>query len=216
MEEVQKKGKFIVIEGLDGSGSTTQAVLLAKYLFEKDKCHVPVLTREPTSLTSYGKEIRRRLKNELLPNEEVIDDFGYWADLFVKDREWHLKNIVEHNTKMSLSVISDRHMLSTLAYQSSQGGDIKKLVEMHNGFVRPDMTIFLRISVETALQRQGKRGDSTEYFEKEHVLKKVAENYEKAISLIGEEQNVVIVDGSLTVEEVFNLIRNEVDKLYDY
>lgn len=213
MEEV-RKGKFVVIEGLDGSGSTTQAVLLGRYLFEKDKCHVPVLTREPTSLTSYGKEIRRRLKGNLLPGEEVISDFSYWANLFLNDRRWHLTNIVDRNNQTGLTVVSDRHMLSTLAYQSSQGGEMEKLVEMHKGLRKPDLTIFLRIPVSAALERQGKRGDSAEYFEREDFLRKVAENYEKAISLVGGEQNVVVVDGSLSVEEVHYRVRKEVDKLY--
>lgn len=213
---MQKEGKFIVIEGLDGSGSTTQTVLLSRYLFEKDKSNVPVLTREPTSLNEYGREIRRRLKNELLQGEEVIDDFSYWAELFVNDRRWHLKNVVEANLKVGLSVISDRHMLSTLAYQSSQGGEMETLAEMHRGMLKPSLTIFLRIPLETSLQRQDNRGGSAEYFEKEHILRRVAENYEKAISLVGEIQNVVVVDGSLLVEEVFGLIKKEVDRLFDY
>ena len=212
---MQKKGKFIVIEGLDGSGSTTQTIMLGRYLFEKDKSNVPVLTREPTALTSHGREIRRRLKGELLPGEEVIDDFSYWADLFLNDRKWHLSNVVAGNIQNGLIVISDRHMLSTLAYQSSQGGEMETLLKMHRGLLKPDLTILLRLPVEIALQRQGKRGDDTEYFEKENFLRKVAENYEKAVNLAGREQNVVVIDGSLPVQDVHEQVIKEVDKIFE-
>ncbi len=67
-------GKFIVLEGIDGSGTTTQAQRLANYLFEKDKRNAVLLTREPTKLSPYGIELRRRLAGTLLPGEEKIDD----------------------------------------------------------------------------------------------------------------------------------------------
>ena len=88
------KGKFIVLEGLDGSGTTTQASRLVKYLFEADKANDVLLTRNPTKHSPYGRELRRRLIGSLLPGEEVIDDQEYWSDLFVNDRKWHLDNYV--------------------------------------------------------------------------------------------------------------------------
>lgn len=213
---MNKRGKFIVLEGLDGSGTTTQAIMLCKYLFEKDKANVPVLTREPTSLTPYGQEIRRRLKNKLLPHEIAIDDFSYWADLFVNDRKWHLKNIVESNVQNGLTVISDRHMLSTLAYQSAQGGQMEYLISLHAGLTAPDLTLFLRVPVEITIQRmKTTRGETPEFFEKKDVLEKTADNYEKAIQLVGKEQNVTIIDGTFLIEEVHQQIKNEVDKLYE-
>lgn len=212
---MNKRGKFIVLEGLDGSGTTTQAIMLCKYLFEKDKANVLVLTREPTSLTPFGQEIRRRLKHELLPNETVIDDFKYWADLFVNDRKWHLENIVGSNVQKSLTVISDRHMLSTLAYQSAQGGQMEYLVSLHEGLPVPDLTLFLRVPVEITIQRmKTTRGETPEYFEMKESLERTAQNYETAIQLVGQEQKVVVIDGTLPIEEVHQQIRIEVDKLY--
>ena len=92
-------GKFIVFEGLDGAGTTTQAKELVSYLFDKGKHFVPILTREPTSHTVYGLEIRRRLKRELLPHEMEIHTFDYWANLFINDRKWHLDKVVVPNLK---------------------------------------------------------------------------------------------------------------------
>lgn len=212
---MNKRGKFIVLEGLDGSGTTTQAIMLCKCLFEKDKANVPVLTREPTFLTPYGQEIRRRLKHELLPTETVIDDFNYWADLFVNDRKWHLANVVEYNRQKGLIVISDRHRLSTLAYQSAQGGQMEYLISLHDGLPVPDLTLFLRVPVEVALQRiMVNRSGTAEFFEKKDVLERTAQNYETAIQLVGQEQKVVIIDGTLPIGEVHQQIQIEVDKLY--
>ena len=212
---MSKRGKFIVLEGLDGAGTTTQAFLLCKYLFEKHKANVPVLTREPTSLTPYGLEIRRRLKHELLPNETVIDDFKYWADLFVNDRKWHLSEIIESNLHKGLTIISDRHMLSTLAYQSAQGGQMEYLVSLHAGLTAPDLTLFLRVPVDVSLHRiMANRCGTPEFFEKKEFLEKTAQNYVHAINLVGQQQKVAIIDGTLPIEEVHQQIRIEVDKLY--
>lgn len=212
-----QKGKFIVVEGLDGSGSTTQAILLTSYLFKKDKKNVPVLSREPTLLTPYGCEIRRRLTRNLLSQEEEIHDFGYWANLFVKDRIWHLENVVNYNTNLGLTVISDRHMLSTLAYQSAQGGDMKRLIKLHFGLRKPDLTLYLDVPVDVALKRiQKNREGSPEYFEKKSFLERTANNYETAISLVGTKQNVKIINSNLPLEETETLIIKEVNKLFNY
>jgi dTMP kinase len=211
-------GKFIVLEGLDGSGTTTQAVALVRHFFNRDKIHAPLLTREPTSLNTFGQEIRRRLENRLLDHERVIDDFSYWAHLFVSDRKWHLENVVLPNINLGLPVISDRHMLSTLAYQSAQGGQMEQLIKMHKGMQVPNLTIFLDVPASVALERIKKnREGSPEYFEKkEGFLKQTEDNYKKAIELMKEEHNVVIINGTKSVDEVSTEIIKAIDKLYKH
>lgn len=207
-------GKFIVIEGLDGSGTTTQAKLLAGYLFEKGKQFISLLTREPTMLNHYGQELRRRLKGQLLPGEKITDDPEYWARLYINDRKWHLQNIVQPSLKSGIQVVSDRHMLSTLAYQSVQGASMQSLADEHKEMFKPDLTIFLRVPLETALQRIGIRDQGNEYFEKKEMLAKIYQAYEDAINLVSKEQNIVAIDGTLSVEQVKNCIIQEIDKLY--
>jgi len=209
------EGKFIVLEGIDGAGTTTQTIRLGKYLFEKGKAYVPLLTREPTMLSEYGREIRRRLTGNLLPTEEVIHDPAYWANLFVHDRMYHINQVVEPNLRRGVQVISDRHMLSTLAYQSAQGAKLEELAAMHQGLRVPDVTLFLRVPHDKAQQRMSQdRNGTVEYFEEESMLSRVTRQYEQAIQVVGAQQNVRIIDGTLSIEEVAQKVQQEVDRLF--
>lgn len=201
-----------MLEGLDGSGTTTQAKLLSNYLFEKDKGNVITLTREPTMLTKFGREIRRRLKGELLPDEKVVHDFKYWVDLYYKDRKWHINKIVKPAIKRNQIVISDRYWLSSAAYQSTQeGGESKYIFDKHKGMLNPDLTIFLKVTPNQISKRFEDR--KREYFEVESTLIKVAKNYEYITSQMARQHNIVIIDGSKSIEEVAKMIQNEIDKI---
>lgn len=209
------QGKFIVIEGSDGSGTTTQTPVAVNHIYNLDKSHVVITTREPTKLSLQGQEIRRRLTNSLLPNEVTIHDKEYWTNLFIKDRLWHLDNIVEPNLKQGLHVVSDRHMLSTLAYQFTQGKSMDELIALHQNMIKPDLTIYLQVSLKTTESRMSKDNKrQQEYFERHDFLNKVLTNYLTAIQKVGKEQNVVIIDGELPIKEVSKGIINEINRLY--
>lgn len=221
------RGKFIVIEGMDGAGTTTQMSRLARYLFEQEKCNTVLLTREPTDISDYGKELHRRLRHQLLPGEEVIDDPQFWADLFVNDRKWHLDNFVVPAVTRGHHVISDRYKLSTLAYQSVQGPniidhplDMDHLVAMHQGLYIPDLTLLLDVSADEAFRRIDLRTAITsavnkEYFERVDFLRQVQKNYHLAVSKCPNE-NIVVIDGSKPIDDVEKLIQEEVSKLFGY
>jgi len=212
-----EQGKFIVLEGIDGSGTTTQGPLLVRYLFEKDKQNVVLLTREPTKLSPYGLELRRRLTGNLLPGEEVIDDPEYWSNLFINDRTWHVHNFVDPALRQGVQVISDRYKLSTIAYQSAQGMDMSHLIKKHEGLPVPDLTFLLDVSAETALSRRGKDQQRTqEYFEDLEMQRKVRANYLLAAEKLSSSENVVIIDASISVERVAAQIESEINKLYGY
>lgn len=208
-------GKFIVIEGIDGAGTTTQTKLLGSYLFDREKKYVPLLTREPTMLSPAGQELRRRLENRLLPEEKPTDDPRYWAELFVSDRRWHVQEVVLPNLQRGLYVISDRHMLSTLAYQSAQGMPMDDLLRMHERLLAPDITFFLRVPVAIAIKRmQHNRTGELEYFEKKReFLQQVVEQYEQAIQYVEKTQRVMVIDGTQSIELVAAIIQQEVELL---
>ena len=210
------KGRFIVLEGIDGSGSTTQTNLLATYLFNRSKSNVIVKTREPTSLNIYGEEIRRRLRNELFPYEELNHDPKFWTELFVNDRKWHLENIVCPAIDKGEQVITDRHMLSTLAYQSTQGMNLNKLIEMHHSFYAPDLTIFLEVPVDIALKRRLNESGNPEYFERLDFQTRLIDSYKAAIEEVREQQKIVTINGNEPIEKVAKEIESLVNPLYGY
>ena len=207
-------GKFIVLEGIDGSGTTTQAQRLANYLFEKDKKNLMVLSREPTKISPYGIELRRRLENKLLPDEKKIDDPAYWANLFINDRQWHLDTVVVPNVKVGLHVISDRHKLSTIAYQSAQDGDMDELIQRHEKMYRADLTLLLDCPADVAAQRMKRERGAPEYFEKLEIQKKVRDNYLLAVDRLKDKERIITLDGSLPLIIVTEAIQKEVDLLY--
>jgi dTMP kinase len=106
-------GKFIVFEGLDGSGQSTQANLLKSFLTEKGLA--VVLTKEPTKVSSVSQKIREVLdeKRKITPKE--------LQELFVQDRREHLADLVIPALKENKIVISDRYFFSTFAFGSSGG-----------------------------------------------------------------------------------------------
>lgn len=211
------EGKFIVLEGIDGAGTSTQGPLLVKYLFEKLKKNVPVLTREPTELSPYGKELRRRLSGNLLPGEEAVNDPGYWASLFIDDRRWHHDNLVLPSLRLGLQVISDRYKLSTIAYQSAQGKDMDELIKLHEEMRSADLTIFLDTPVEIAQQRMGKDQLRTQdYFDKVTFQEKVREQYLRIVEKMQSSENIVVIDGSQSIEAIAKAIQQEVNRLYGY
>ncbi|MAF99001.1 MAG: dTMP kinase [Nanoarchaeota archaeon] len=205
-------GKFIVIEGIDGSGTTTQAQLLSNYLFEKDKKNLVFLTREPTKLSDKGKELRRRLAGTLIPGEEVIHDAAYWVDLFVKDREWHLEQFIMPIVKAGGQVISDRHKLSTIAYQAAQGYDMDTLIELQKDFYPADLTLLFDLPVAMSMARSGNREGNPEYFETVDLQQRIRECYLVAAEKVTD--NVVVIDASQSIAEVGLAVRKEVNKLY--
>lgn len=190
----QYKGKFIVFEGLDGSGQSTQARLLKEY-FEKQGEKV-LLTKEPTPWTKAGKKIK-----EVLDEKVQIDPLKL-QKLFVKDRAEHLKEEIIPALKRGEVVISDRYFFSTLAF----GGldvSMNKLIKLNNKFIYPDTIFFLKVGPKECLRRINARREGIKFFEKLDKLKKVLKNYQEAIKLF---DNVIIINGEESIEEIHQKI----------
>lgn len=133
---------FIVLEGIDGCGKSTQAKLLADWFTEQRK--EIVLTAEPTKEGDIGKFIREILSSKKQITPEAL------ALLFVADRKEHLNNCIEPLLSEGKVVISERYSLSTIAYQSAQGVDTDWLIDLHKYIRKPDLIIFLDVSPENA------------------------------------------------------------------
>lgn len=190
--------KFIVFEGIDGSGQSTQARLLAEYLTSQG---VKVwLTKEPTLESEVGQRIKAILHGEMPAPSDPMD----MQRLYVEDRRHHVAQIKEHLTAGEW-VVSDRYLLSTIAYGAGMGGDYQQLIEMNQGFPIPDIVFYLDIESEVAMERIHGRGKAQELFEHEDKLRKIRQIY---LRLRENYPNIKLVDGRKSIEEVSAIIRN--------
>jgi len=195
-------GKFIVVEGLDGSGKSAQVDLLIDYLKNKNK--EVVVTKEPTIESQAGRKIKQALRKEIIVEPMELQK------LYVQDRKEHLSNKVVPALKDGKMVISSRYAPSTFAYGCSDGLDISLLLDLNKEFLLPDLTIIVNVPPELCVKRIESRGDPKELFEQKEKLTKVNKIYKK----LGEYmENVVYVNGEKSIPEVFSDIIIEVNKL---
>jgi len=191
------KGKFIVFEGLDGSGTTTQANFLFKYLKKEGK--QVYLTGEPTR-SLIGGLIEGQISGDWKSTAECLQL------LFTADRAHHLEKEIIPLLKKGITIICTRYVLSTLSYGSLDIKDEKWLMEINKKFIWPDMTFLLKVSPKICIQRIEKERFHKELFEKEEKLKKVSQNYLKfAKKFI----NIHIINGEKPIKEVFGEIKSK-------
>ncbi len=197
---MQKKGKFIVLEGLDGSGTTTQLKNIESYFQRNNINHL--LTYEPTS-DKIGALIRKILRKNWTTNEKSLQL------LFCADRSHHLETCIIPAINEGKYVVCDRYIYSTIAF-GSINCDIKWLEALNKYFLKPDLTLYFNTSVKTCLERINKRDNQKEFFEEEDKLIKVKKTYD---ILSKNDQNTVIIDGEESIETVFDTILKEINKI---
>lgn len=187
------QGLFIVIEGIDGTGKSTQVKNLGAW-FEKQGREV-VLSREPTN-GPWGRKLRESAATGRLSPE---DELQY----FLNDRCQHVEELIKPALAAGKVVILDRYYFSTMAYQGARGFDPAEIRRLNEAFAPvPDLLLILDLDVDSAHQRIGHRGDSTNEFEKKESLEKCREIF---LSL-RDEPFVRMVDCSGTMDEVFSKI----------
>ena len=137
----EKRGKFIVLEGIDGSGKSSQIKNIVEFIL-KDKYNHVLVTREPYK----NREIRKLLREEQNPYTKARK----LAELFVQDREEHVSDLILPALKKGMHVVSDRYKLATISYQAAQGLLMQELIDMHENLPVPDVTFVIDVPVEYA------------------------------------------------------------------
>jgi dTMP kinase len=208
---VSRAGRFIVLEGLDGAGTTTQSRLLGEALRRLGrKAHV---TNEPSG-GPVGALLRQVLQKRINGGAAEGFDADALALLFAADRLDHLSAEVLPRLAAGEDVISDRYTLSSLAYQALTTGDAR-WVETINGRARaPDLTIFLRVGAGLALGRRRGAGTTPELYEVDAFQRRVARSYERALtSLRAGGQRIEVLDGEAPVGQVAEAVVGLVSRL---
>jgi dTMP kinase len=200
------RGRLIVLEGIDGAGTTTQARRLCDHLNASGRqAH---LTREPSD-GPVGQVIR-----EVLRGSHAPFDAAAMALLFAADRRDHLAREIEPQLAAGVHVISDRYVLSSWVYQA-------RFVEAEwvwrlNALAPPaDLTLLLDVAPEVAAARRESRGGPAELYDARELQRSIAAAYRQLLvseAVKNRGEHVVRIDGTPPADEVFSHIRAEVDR----
>ena len=199
-------GKFIVFEGIDGSGKGTIIKMFENYLLESGAAKSDILvTAEPTD-GKYGRELRSMLSRCKNPKENAL----LFLELYVKDRREHIKNTILPALSQGKIVLCDRYKYSTIAYQAAQGIPNEKLIEIHNKMPVPDIALIFDISPEIAISRieSAHERNGKDVFEKQKFLEKVRANFLR-MPVFFPKENIAIIDVSNEVGNVFEVVKSE-------
>lgn len=205
-----RKGRFIVFEGLDGSGKSTQIRLLAQRLEEKGRR--VFRTAEPTDLPT-GKLLRQ----ELGGSGEV--DPAYLAGLFLTDRaahNTHPETGISAALEQGMDVISDRYYYSSFAYQGMDT-DLKWVMDMNLNcpvIRKPDLCIFLDVDNKTCKERIDSRQEKLEIYERDaEVLSRIRGKFFEVFRLLEGRENIRVVQANRPAEEIAEEILKLVEEL---
>jgi len=185
-----KKGVLIVLDGIDGTGKTTQAKRLLAALQKKEAD--AVYFREPSD-SQWGLAIKRKaiIADSLSPEEEL--------DLFQKDRRENVEKNLKPALKEKKVIVLDRYYFSTIAYQGARGIDPEKIRRQNESFaVKPDLVFILDIVPQKGLDRIAISREKMEsHFEREDYLVKVREIFRRFAG-----ENILHIDASRPEEDI--------------
>jgi dTMP kinase len=215
------EGVFIVVEGIDGSGSTTIVEKLTAHLVSKKR---PVhRTCEPSG-GPIGSMIRQILAHRIVIPSELGAASPGWATmalLFASDRLDHLEAEVLPRLRDGVIVVTDRYDLSSLAYQTATApvddpAEGRRIVawirELNVRARRPDLTLVLDVRPEVAAERRKNRGGARELYEDGDLQARLAQAYAHAEDLVPGDR-IVHVDANGPIEEVVGACVGPVDQL---
>ncbi|PIE61265.1 MAG: dTMP kinase [Desulfobacterales bacterium] len=191
-------GRFLVFEGIDGCGKSTQSKQLYQRL--KDTGREVVVTFEPSDGV-VGRLIRRMLAGEVPVDQRTL------AALFAADRTDHLvnaKNGVKPCVDAGNIVVCDRYYFSSYAYHA-QYMDMEWVIRANSlnaDILRPHVTLFIDVAPEICLDRIRAAREKLDIYEKIDIMKRVRDNYLKAFDRLKDEETVIVINGNNPPEKV--------------
>ncbi len=190
MEERELPGKFIVVEGADGAGTTT----MSKKLADKIDAY---WTREPAE-NKIGEKVDEMISGDEHSPEAIA--LGFAADRMI-----HLEEEVIPRLEKGETVVSDRYYHSSLVYQHAMGIDMEWLKKINRRTLKPDLTFILDVEAETGMSRVEERGHDGNIFEELDFQQKVVLGYRRLENEIDED--ISYVDASQSKKQVFKSVR---------
>lgn len=199
---MKPKPLFIVFEGIDGAGKSTQCARLYHYISGAGTGAKRLA--EPTD-GPWGQRIRGALRSgTALPRDEQVE-------LFIRDRMDDMNINIRPCMEQGITIVMDRYFYSNAAYQGMAGLSPQRIIAMNleHGFPLPDRVYFIDLPAEAAMTRiRSRSGEKTELFEKQSFLEKVRQNF---LSIA--DSRFLIVDGTLPEDKIFEIIKEDFDKL---
>jgi len=204
---MSKPIQFIVLEGIDGSGTTTQVRALAARLRAAGKS--VVTTGEPTP-GPVGLLLRQILEGKLGPAQSGADfDWVTLALLFAADRAHHVQSLIGPSVQQGAMVVCDRYDLSSRIYQSVTAPDpvtaLPWVCALNERVPRPDVTFVLDVDPDLAEQRRAQRGADAELFEKAALQRRLAQAYGNAEHFVPNDR-LAHVRGDKPIDEVTEIL----------
>lgn len=200
---MSQRGCFLVLEGIDGSGTTTQAQRLKMFL--EAQGHRAHITRQPSD-GPIGKMIRGLLEKK----EGQSVNWEMLALLFAADRLRHWQEEVAPLLAEGVFVISDRYFLSSMVYQGQDCPE-EWVREINRYAAIPDLTILVAIDAQRAYERVQSRGGTVEIYDELEKQKSLAQRYDR----LGRQENVTFVEGDQSVDDVAQHIHQAVQPLLE-
>ena len=204
------KNKFIVIEGLDGSGKSTQIKMLSEFLESRgEKVYV---TAEPQYYET-GLYIRRILSESLEKNMYLQ------AALFLADRLEHIthpENGIKAKLDEGYTVICDRYYYSSFAYQGT-ASDMDWVMDINlkcPEMLTPDLCIFLDVNPDTCKKRIDTSREGAELYEKStDLMREIRRNFIDVFQKLSADENIKIIDANKSLEQIHNDILNAIEEV---
>ena len=202
------RGRFITLEGVEGTGKSTHLEFVAQFLRARGK--KALCTREPG-----GTPLGERVREILLANDLQQMDAVTELLLMFAARMEHVKKVIEPALQAGTWVISDRFYDASYAYQGfGRGVDQKRIAILHKntiGDLEPDLTFLLDVSLEVSRQRVEDRGDQ-DRFEKENseFYTNVRNGY---LQLAEQHRRIRIIDANQTIQVVQSMLKHELEQL---